>query len=81
MYLKCKSIIITVLNYYQNEPQFNDVYSRKNIPKAKDWAIVINLDQFKSIGTHWIVLYANGNNIIYFDSFGYEHIPKEIKKF
>ena len=23
----------------------------------------------------------NGNNIIYFDSFGVEHIPKEIKKF
>ena len=23
----------------------------------------------------------NGNNIIHFDSFGVEHIPKEIKKF
>ena len=23
----------------------------------------------------------NGNNILYFDSFGVEHIPKEIKKF
>ena len=23
----------------------------------------------------------NANNIIYFDSFGVEHIPKEIKKF
>ena len=23
----------------------------------------------------------NGNNIIYFDSFGAEHIPKEIEKF
>ena len=23
----------------------------------------------------------NGNNIIYFDSFGVEHIPKDIKKF
>ena len=45
------------------------------------WVDVINLDEFKSIGTHWIVLYVNGNNIIYFDSFGVEHIPKEIKKF
>ena len=30
---------------------------------------------------HWIALYVNGNNMIYFDSFGAEHIPKEIKKF
>ena len=45
----------------------------------KDGAYAINLDEFKSIGTHWIVLYVNGNNILYFDSFGVEHIPGEIK--
>ena len=44
-------------------------------------AYVINLNGFKSIGTHWITLYVNGNNIIYFYSFGVEHIPKEVKKF
>ena len=43
-----------------------------------DWAYVTNLDEYKSIGTNWIPLYVNGNNIIYFDSFGVEHIPKEI---
>ena len=32
-------------------------------------------------GTHWIALHVNANNIIYFDNFGVEHIPKEIKKF
>ena len=32
-------------------------------------------------GTHWIALYVNDSNIIYFYSFGVEHIPKEIKKF
>ena len=36
---------------------------------------------FKSIGTHWIALHVNGNNLTYFDSFGVEHIPEEIKKF
>ena len=40
----------------------------------------MNIDEFKSIGTHWIVLYVKGNNIIYFDTFGVEHIPKQIKK-
>ena len=67
--------------YYQNEPKFNGVYSRNNLPKIKDGAYVINLDEYKSIGTHWIALYVNAENVTYFDSFGVEHIPKEIKKF
>ena len=44
-------------------------------------AYVINLGEYKSIGTHSIALYLNANNIVYFDSFRVEHIPKEIKKF
>ena len=33
------------------------------------------------IGTHWIVLHVNVKNVTYFDSFGVEQIPKEIRKF
>ena len=32
------------------------------------------------MGTHWIVLYLKNNEVIYFDSFGVEHVPKEIKR-
>ena len=64
--------------YYQNKPKFNDVYSRNDLPKTKDGTYLINLDEFKSIEAHWIAFYVNGNNVIYFDSFGGEHIPKEI---
>ena len=39
-----------------------DVYSRNSLPKMKEGSYVINIDKFKSIGTHWIALYANGNN-------------------
>ena len=67
--------------YYQNEPRFNGVYSRDNLPnKIIDGASVINLDEHSDIGTHWIALYVNAKSITYFDSFEVEHIPKEIKK-
>ena len=67
--------------YYQNESRFNGVYSRDNLPKIKDGAYVINLDEYSDIGTHWVALYVQNNNVTYFDSFGVEHIPKEIKTF
>ena len=68
--------------YYQNEPRFNGVYSRDNLPHIiKDGSYVINLDEYSDIGTHWVALYVNSKTATYFDSFGIEHIPKEIKKF
>ena len=68
--------------YYQNKPRYNGVYSRDNLPdKIKDGAYLINLDEYLDIGTHWIALYVNNKTVTYFDSFGVEHIPKEIKKF
>ena len=46
-----------------------------------DGAYVINLDEYKDTGTHWVALFCKQNEIVYFDSFGIEHIPEEIKKF
>ena len=54
-----------IQKYCQNEPKFNGVYSRNTLPKIKDGAYVINLDEYESIGTHWIALYVNGNNNTY----------------
>ena len=70
-----------IQKYYENEPKFNGVYSRDNLPGIKDGAYVINLDEYSDIGTHWVALWVNNNNVTYFDSFGVEHIPKEIKTF
>ena len=42
---------------------------------------VKNIDEYSDIGTHWVALYVEDNNVTYFDSFGVEHIPKEIKAF
>ena len=66
--------------YYQNEPKFNSVYLRNDLSKMKDGAYIINFDEYESIGTHWITLYVNAENATHFDSFGVEHIPKEILK-
>ena len=49
--------------------------------KIKDGAYVINLDEYSDIRTHWNALYVLNDNVTYFDSFGVEHIPKEVKKF
>ena len=79
--MKYRSIKYKRTNVSKNEPKFNSVSSRNNLPKIKDGAYVINLDEFKSIGTHWIVLHVNNNtnnNVTYFDGFGVELTPKEI---
>ena len=42
-----------IMKYYENESRFNGVYSRDNLPnKIKDWAYVINLDEYSDIGTY-----------------------------
>ena len=71
-----------ISEYYENEPRFNGVYSRDNLPaKTKKGAYVINLNEYEDAGTHWIALYVKNKKLVYFDSFGVEHVPKEITKF
>ena len=68
--------------YYKNEPRFNGVYSRNNLSKKiKDGAYLINLDEYGNLGTYWIALFCKRSEIVYFDSFGVEHVPEEIKEF
>ena len=68
--------------YYNNEPRFNGVYSRNNLSeKIKDGAYLINLDEYAILGTYWIALFCKRSEIVYFDSFGVEHVLEEIKKF
>ena len=73
---------LEIQKYYQNEPRFNGVFSRDNLPNnnIKNGAYVINLDKYQDVGTHWVALYVNNKTITYFDSFRVEHIPREIIK-
>ena len=71
-----------IQKYYANEPRFNSVYSRNNMSKKiMDGACVINLDEYADVGTHWIALFCNRSEIVYFDSFGVENVPEEIREF
>ena len=72
-----------IQEYYQNEPRFNGVFSRDNLPNnnnnnnnnndnnnnnnnnnIKIGAYVINLGEYRDIGTHWVALYVNNKTII-----------------
>ena len=76
---------IEISEYYKNEPRFNGVYSRNNLPnKIKKGVYVINLDEYENTGTHWVALFvkpSSSERTVYFDTIGVEHIPKEINKF
>ena len=71
-----------IIKYYESEPRFNGVFSINNLPlKIKDGAQVISLEEYADVGTDWIALFCNRNEIFYFDSFPVEHVPEEIKEF
>ena len=60
-----------IQKYYRNKPSFNGVFSINNLPeKIKDGTHVISLDEYADLGTHWIALFCNRSEIVYFDSFG-----------
>ena len=60
-----------IQKYYQSEHKFNDAYSRNNLSEIEDGAYIKNRDEHESKGTHWIALYVNVENVIYYDSLTY----------
>ena len=47
-----------IQKYYENEPRFNGVFSRNNLPKKiKDETYVINLIEYADVGIHWIAFF------------------------
>ena len=67
---------ITNFETHENEPRFNGAFSKDNLSKTiKNGAYVINLDD-ADVGTHWIALFFRKTEIVYFDSFCFEHVPE-----
>ena len=64
--------------YFNYELRFNGVCPRKHLPRIKDGAYFININDKNSKGTNWFSLLIDRNTAVYFDSFGIEYIPLEI---
>ena len=46
-----------IQKYYKNQPRFNGVFSRNNLPKKiKDRVYVINLDEYADLDTYCFIL-------------------------
>ena len=59
-----------------------EIFSRDNLPKkVKDGVYVINLHEYGDVGMHWIALFFKKSEIVYFKSFGVQHVLEEIKEF
>ena len=67
-----------ITKYFNDEPRFNGIFSRNNLPRIKDRAYVINLDDKNSKETHWVSWFVDKNLAVYLDSFGIEDIPQEV---
>ena len=65
-----------------NIPNFKGVFMRDELPEQpeeKECGIV-NFDKSSEPGSHWVAYYKDGNERIYFDSFGCV-APIEIQKY
>ena len=59
-----------IQKYYQDKPKFNGIYLRDDLHKVKGGAYVLNLHEYESVETHWMVLHVHGYKVTYLDRFG-----------
>ena len=80
---KTATTLTTSLKMFNGKDLPHELLNFQEIIQLKDGdgAYVINFDEYADVGTHWIVLFCNRNEIVYFDSLGVEHVPEEIKEF
>ena len=69
---------IKITNYFNYEPRFNGILSRRNLLRIKDETYVINLDDKNGKETHWVSLFTYRNAAVCIDSFGIEYIIQEL---
>ena len=56
-----------ITKYFNYKPRFNGVFSRDNLPRFKDWAYALNLDDKKSKESCWVSLFIDRNTGTHFN--------------
>jgi len=68
---------IDIENKLKHYKKFKGVYSKDLLPRKLNYGFyIINLDDSKNEGTHWVAFLRDKNINIYFDSFGSPPIDK-----
>lgn len=70
----------TIERLMRKEKQFKGVFPSDKI-KLKEGGAIVNTDSSKEPGSHWIGLYARGEILEYFDSYGLGPLMPDIIKF
>jgi len=67
---------------YLEIPYFKGVFTRDQLPEKLEnkESGIVNFNTSKEPGSHWVAYFRDGNQKIYFDSFG-QVIPTEIEKY
>ena len=69
---------IEITKYFNYKPRFNSIFSINYLPRIKDGAYTINLDDKKSKRTYWLSLFIDRNTAVYFDFFVIKYVPQEV---
>lgn len=69
--------------YTADLPNFRGIFMRDALPKKPhhNESAIINLDNSKGAGTHWVAYQKQGKNVFYFDSYGNLQPPEEVIKY
>ena len=70
---------IFINNLLKDEESYLSTFSKNKIPLMKNnISLIFNLQNSNQPGSHWLSVSRKNNNIFIFDSFGIDHIPKNI---
>lgn len=62
---------VEIDHYFTGRPEWGGCYPKDQLPsKMQDKYYIINLDDAKNGGTHWVMTCISNNKVLYFDPFG-----------